>query len=151
MRQSKFIILACALFAAGSTMRAEDYAMNWHVLPGGGGYSSGGTYALTGSIGQAAAGGNLTGGNYTLAGGFWGYISVVQTPGAPFLTVSQSNGQLTISWPTPVSTWLLQTNSNLTDANGWAESSYAISTNNGVSTIIVPLQSGNLFFRLKQP
>jgi hypothetical protein len=151
MQQSKSIFLAAVMGTAGWALWAQDYAMNAQGIPGGGGSSSGGPYRLTGSIGQATAGGNLTGGNYSIAGGFWSQVSVVQTPGAPWLTLSQSNGQLTISWPTPASNWVMQTNSNLSNSGGWTASGYAVSTHNGISTVVVPLQSGNLFFRLAQP
>ena len=39
-------------------------------MDGGGGVSSGGTYRLDGTVGQADAG-ESSGGNYTLSGGFW--------------------------------------------------------------------------------
>lgn len=51
----------------------EDYAIDWHTIDGGGGTSTGGSYTLSGTIGQpdATAAAAMTGGNYTLTGGFW--------------------------------------------------------------------------------
>lgn len=47
------------------------YDLPWHTMDGGGHtFSTGGGYALGGTIGQPDAG-LLKGGNYTLAGGFW--------------------------------------------------------------------------------
>jgi len=47
-----------------------DYSIVWHTIDGGGGTSSGGTYQLTGTIGQPDAGYH-GGGGYELLGGFW--------------------------------------------------------------------------------
>ena len=47
-----------------------DFDLSWHTVDGGGGTSSGGTFVLRGTIGQPDAG-DLVGGSFTLAGGFW--------------------------------------------------------------------------------
>jgi hypothetical protein len=50
----------------------QGYTLDWWTVDGGGAtFSTGGAYALGGSIGQPDAG-LLTGGDYTLGGGFWG-------------------------------------------------------------------------------
>lgn len=43
--------------------------LTWNTVDGGGGRSAGGAFALQGTIGQADAG-SLSGGAYTLSGGF---------------------------------------------------------------------------------
>jgi hypothetical protein len=49
----------------------NDYAIDWYTIDGGGMLNStGGSYSLSGSIGQPDAG-TLGGGGYTLNGGFW--------------------------------------------------------------------------------
>ena len=48
------------------------YDLSWSSVDGGGyTFSSGGAYILGGTVGQPDAG-LLSGGNYTLGGGFWG-------------------------------------------------------------------------------
>lgn len=47
-----------------------DYSITWSTIDGGGGRSSGGTYVLTGTIGQPDAA-YSSGGGYELLGGFW--------------------------------------------------------------------------------
>ena len=48
------------------------YEITWYTIDGGGGmFSTGGSYSLGGTIGQPDAG-TLSGGGYTLDGGFWG-------------------------------------------------------------------------------
>jgi hypothetical protein len=66
---------------AGLTALAAlaQYSMDWSTLDGGGGTSTGGVYAVTGTIGQPDAG-TMIGGNYTLAGGLWGVIAAIQMP-----------------------------------------------------------------------
>jgi hypothetical protein len=77
------VVLAAALVLAGAaapaalaqesgTSAAPDatYTIPWYTVDGGGGTSSGGIYALQGTAGQPDAG-VLTGGEYTLTGGYW--------------------------------------------------------------------------------
>lgn len=48
-----------------------QYDLTWNTIDGGGGQSTGGLYALDGTIGQPDVG-QIGGGAYTLGGGFWG-------------------------------------------------------------------------------
>ncbi len=50
---------------------AASFSIPWWTIDNGGGASQGGSYDLSGTIGQLDAGGNLTGGNYSLKSGFW--------------------------------------------------------------------------------
>jgi hypothetical protein len=49
---------------------ANEYAIVWHTTSGGAGVSTGGDYALSGTVGQPGTG-QMTGGDYGLTGGFW--------------------------------------------------------------------------------
>ena len=66
--------LAIAFLAAAwllSNLAAGDYAIERHTVEGGGVINAvGGAYSLSGTAGQATVG-PLTGGGYTLVGGFW--------------------------------------------------------------------------------
>ncbi len=72
------ISLLLALASLWSTVTAvaeprDGYAVAWWTVDSGGeSASSGGSYTLASTIGQPDAGPTLTGGTYTLAGGFWG-------------------------------------------------------------------------------
>jgi hypothetical protein len=72
---SRFLLLAALLSLLASVTLAQSgggYDLTWNTVDGGGAtWSEGGGYALGGTIGQPDAG-TLTGGGYTLAGGFWG-------------------------------------------------------------------------------
>lgn len=65
-----FLLLA---FAVGVYAQSGGgYDLTWSTVDGGGyTFSAGGGYSLGGTVGQPDAG-TLTGGGYTLAGGFWG-------------------------------------------------------------------------------
>ena len=132
-----------------STASAQSYSIDWYKISGGGGTSAGGTYSLTGTIGQHDASGAMTGGNYSLTGGFWALISVVQTPGAPALYVSHSGNTVTVYWLN-VSGWSLQQNNNLTTPTGWSVNS-GWTTSNGTNYLNLSNPAGNQFFRLQHP
>ena len=76
---------------------AQNYSIDWYKVAGGGGTSTGGVYAVSGTIGQPEASGALTGGNYSLSGGFWS-LYAVQTPGAPLLSIRYAGNQAVVSW-----------------------------------------------------
>jgi hypothetical protein len=123
---------------------AQNYSIDWFKVAGGGGTSSNGQYSVSGTIGQQDAGGPMTGGNYSLTGGFWS-LYAVQTPGAPLLTITYVGGQAVVSWSPSVTGWTLQTNNNLA-AGTWGN--YAGQVVNNRVTNAPPI--GNVFFRLKQ-
>jgi hypothetical protein len=135
-----FIVLSSAFCLCAS---AQQYSIDWYKVAGGGG-----TYAVSCTIGQHDAGGPMTGDNYTLTGGFWALISVVQTPGAPTLYISYSANTVKVYWQ-KVSDWTLQQNANLTVTNGWSASS-GVTTSNGTNYLDLTSPAGNLFFRLEQ-
>jgi hypothetical protein len=140
---------ALALLAFALPVQAQSYSINWYKVAGGGGTSTGGTYQVSGTIGQPDASGAMTGGNYSLTGGFWALISVVQTPGAPTLYISRSGSTVTVFWQ-DVSGWTLQQNNNLTVPAGWSASS-GVTTSSGTNYLNLTSPAGNLFFRLENP
>jgi hypothetical protein len=142
-----FKIVLMALAFAALTAQAQTYSIDWYKIAGGGGTSTGGVYAVSGTIGQHDAGGPMTGGSYSLTGGFWSLIAVVQTGGAPALYISHSGNTVTVYWQA-VSGWSLQQNSNPTSSGSWSPNS-SWTTSNGTNYLNLTPQTGNLFFRLK--
>jgi hypothetical protein len=91
----------------------------------------------------------MTGGNYSLTGGFWALISVVQTAGLPNLTITfVGPNSVVVSWPNTGS-YTLQQNSNLAGGS-WITSGYTITTSNGMNSVTIMPPTGNLFFRLSK-
>jgi len=140
-----FLLSAFSFRASGQT-----YSIDWYKISGGGGASSGGQYAVTGTIGQHDAGGAMRGGSYSLTGGFWSLISVVQTAGLPPLAITHSGNSVIISWPNTGS-YTLQQNSNIAATAAWTTSGYSVSTSNGTNSVTITRPTGNLFFRLSNP
>ncbi len=66
----KRLILMMTLALAAPAL--ADYDLSWWTVDGGGGmWSSGGDYEVSGTIGQADAGVVMSGGDYQVVGGFW--------------------------------------------------------------------------------
>jgi hypothetical protein len=146
----KIIPLTLALGLLAPALRAQTYSIGWHKIAGGGGTSSNAPFSVSGTIGQHDAGGALTGGSYSLTGGFWSLVSVVQAAGLPNLTITHSGNSVIVSWPNTASCSLQQT-SHLAPPAGWTATSYATSTNSGTISITITPPTGNLFFRLANP
>ena len=125
-------------------VQAQSYSIDWYKVSGGGGTSSNGTLSVSGTIGQADANNTVSGGNYTVPGGFWS-LYAVQTPGAPTLKITQAGSQSIVSWDPSVVGYILQTNANLTTPT-WGN--YMGSLVNNRATNSPP--RGNVFFRLKK-
>ena len=137
-------------FVAAFSLGAQSYSVDWFKVSGGGGAGSNGQYSISGTIGQPDAGGPMTGGNYSLTGGFWSLISVVQTPGGPNLMVTfVGPNSVSVSWPN-LGSYTLQSNGNLATTN-WASYGGTVTTTNGISSVTITPLTGNLFFRLHQP
>lgn len=54
-----------------------------YVIAGGGGTSTGGNLRLDGTIGQASAANSVSGGNFTLSGGYWGTVTTTAVTPTP--------------------------------------------------------------------
>jgi hypothetical protein len=146
----KKLLLLFVVLIAGASF-CQEYSIAWHKVAGGGGTRSGGSYQVGGTIGQADASGAMSGGVYSLTGGFWSFISVVQTAGLPSLTITRSGNSIIVTWPNTAN-YTLQQNSNLAESASWMASGYSISSNaNGTNSITITPPTGNLFFRLANP
>jgi hypothetical protein len=147
---NKIILSAAALLLLIFDIRAQNYTVDWYKVSGGGGTSSGAQYTVTGTIGQHDAGGPMTGGNYSITGGFWSLISIVPVPGAPALAIQRLNPtSVKISWPSLSTGYLLQQNSDLNTAN-WFNSAGTVNDDGTTKSVTISPPSGTLFFRLKK-
>ena len=149
MKAVKFSwVFICAILCVCSAF-AQSYSIDWYKIAGGGGTSTGGVYALSGTIGQHDAGGPMSGGNYSLTGGFWALVAI-QTPGAPLLKITPTGtNTVVISWPSPSTGFGLQQNSSLTNPGGWAPAPQSVNDNGTTRSIVVNPPTGNVYYRLK--
>ena len=147
----KLFLLCLTLFVTTHSLSAQSYAIDWFTIDGGGGTSTGGVYSLSGTIGQPDAG-RMAGGNYILDGGFWGIVLAIQTPGAPFLSITRSNTSVIVSWPLPATGFFLDETTTLTGAPApWMQVGFPYQTNATHISITVPTPAGNKFYRLRRP
>lgn len=143
------------LLAAAATAAAENYAIDWSTIAGGGGTSTAGVYTVTGTIGQADVG-RLNSSDFTIDGGFWSIVAAIQEPGAPLLSVrfTQTN-TVVISWPVTWPGFVLLENPDLNTTN-WVQVTtppvvVLTSQTKAEKQVIVPTPTGKRFYRLKKP
>jgi hypothetical protein len=146
----KNILLILGLLLLPGISHAQSYAIDWYKVAGGGGTCTNGQYSLSGTIGQPDASTAMVGGGYSVVGGFWSLISVVQTAGTPDLVVTHSGNNVIVSW-LDTGSYTLQQNPNVANPAGWGTSSYSVTTASGTNSITVTSPTGNLFFRLHNP
>ena len=146
----KFVILCTlAVLLPTLTIRAQSYSIDWYKIAGVGGASTGGTYQVTGTIGQPDASGAMSGGNYSVTGGFWS-LYAVQTPVAPLLRIFLTpTNTAVVAWPYPSTGFTLQVNTNLATAN-WSAAGGTVNVVGSENQVIVSPPTGNRFYRLKQ-
>ncbi len=144
--KTKLFFLALLLAAV---VQADHYSIDWYKVAGGGGASTGGVFSASGTIGQPDAGSAMSGGSFSVTGGFWSLISVVQTPGAPTLFINHTGNSVTVFWQ-DVSGWSLQQNASLTAPAGWSASG-GVGLANGTNSVTISAPTGNQFFRLTHP
>jgi hypothetical protein len=146
------LLLATMAVLAESTAHAQSYSIDWFTIDGGGGTSTGGLYSVSGTVGQPDAG-VMTNGQYSLLGGFWGGVNVIQTPGAPLLSIEQIGGNVRIFWPLPAEGFVLDRTSALALSpvgTSWGQVPFPYQTNATHISITVA-STGTNFYRLRRP
>jgi hypothetical protein len=133
------------LLALGAVRsEAQPYAINQATITGGGGASTGGVFTISATIGQHDVG-SMSGGAFTLTGGFWAPV-VVQTPGAPLLSITPAGpGQATLTWTPDAPGFHLQMSDSLASP-AWTNA--ASGTNHPIT---IPATGPMRFYRLVQP
>jgi hypothetical protein len=134
-----------------SVSHAQQYAIDWATVDGGGGTSTGGVYSVSGTIGQPdAAVQSMAGDKYSLVGGFWSVIAVA-APGSPNLKiVMTTTNTVVVSWLSPSTGFVLQQNTDL-NTSSWIGVLQTVNDDGTNKFIIVNLPVGNRFYRLIKP
>jgi len=150
---SSRLALLATLTLAPVLAFADTYDLSWYTIDGGGGTSTGGVFSVSGTIGQPDANATpMVGGNFSLSGGFWSQLTVVQTPGSPLLSITlTTTNTAMISWPSPSTGFNLQQNTNGIAAVNWSNIVTAPTDNGTLKYIIVNPPTGNRFYRLIKP
>src|SRR5271165_812338 len=109
--KSFLITTGLSLLTLGT--QAQSYSIDWDVIAGGGGTTTGGVYSVSSTIGQIVAGGSLAGGAYSFSSGFWSLYAVA-TSGAPALSILLSDPKtVVVAWPSSATGWTLQHSADL--------------------------------------
>jgi len=137
-----FLVLQSAL----SLPAFAQYSIDWYKIAGGGGTSTGGVFSVSGTIGQAEAGGPMTNGQYSVTGGFWVLPAAIQVAGAPTLAIGAGTpGHAVISWTPNTPGFVLQETLSLSPTN-WVNSA-----SGATNPIVVPSAVPTKFYRLFKP
>jgi hypothetical protein len=147
----KFLFLAGLV---GSAWRSEarsggQFNLSWSTIDGGGGVSSGGQFTVTGTAGQPDAGSPLNGGQFSLTGGFWSFLSVVQTPGSPLLKIKLVGNYAVVSWPLNATGFTLEESPSLV-TTVWTTTPQQVVDTATERTVTVPAAGIMKCFRLKK-
>jgi hypothetical protein len=145
------VALLAALLFSTVCAHAQSFTIDWFTIDGGGGTSTDGVLSVSGTIGQPDAQSQaMTGGSFSLTGGLWSLL-VLQTPGAPLLTIQlTTTNTALVSWPSPSTGFTLQHNFDLATTN-WSAIPQPSSDNGTRKFIIVNPPTGNRFYRLFKP
>jgi hypothetical protein len=94
----------------------------------------------------------MSGGNYAIAGGFWGIIAAVQTPGAPLMSIARTTtNTVVVSWSSPSIGFTLQQNRNGIAIANWSNVVGMPADNGTTITYVVNPSAGNRYYRLIKP
>ena len=120
MKRIKITSVLFSLFPGLSF--STEFTLEDSTIDGGGGSSSGGRYAVNGTIGQPDAG-TSSGGRYRLEGGFWGdHVQVIRVAGLPELKIARFGpNTVTLTWEDGDDQFVLQESTSLR-TSGWRPS-----------------------------
>jgi hypothetical protein len=145
MKTALLTLFAFALFPIAAV--AQSYDLSWFTIDGGGNVSVGGTYSVTGTIGQPDAG-TLSGGSYSLIGGFWGFTGNSSTPIiVPILDIGLSLPNVILSWPAPSTGFVLEQSPGL-GSPVWTVVGATVFVVGDRNTVTLPASATTRLFRL---
>lgn len=131
---------------------AQNFAVDRFALSGGGGTSTNGGLRVVGSMAQPDAAPRLVGGSFAVDSGFWSVVSVVQTPGAPLLSLLlvKASGTWFFSWPLSDLNYTLESSPVLGPLAIWTSVSEPVQTGVQYRFALLPPMAGQRYFRLRQ-
>ena len=125
---------------------AQNFALDWWTTASSGA-SSGGAYAVSGTLGQPDAG-QMEGERYLLASGFWALTFAPR----PALTIRSTALRLVIAWPNRWEGFALEESVDVAKG-AWSPVAIAPVTVGDEQRVILPLPSSGpaKFYRLRKP
>lgn len=145
--------LGCSfLLLCGLRAHAQQYAVPWFKIAGGGGMqSTGGVYTLSGIIGQIDAGRVAATNAYRIESGFWAIA--IQQLGYPPLSITRADMNYFVSWQTIEPGLILQQATTLGTPTIWSDTTELVSTNGITNLVQQAIASGvsSRYYRLRRP
>ncbi|MGC9451840.1 MAG: hypothetical protein ACP5I4_10365 [Oceanipulchritudo sp.] len=126
-------------------------SINWsNLLPTG--ESLWGAYRVVGTAGQIESE-ELVGGTFSLKGGFWSCVTLVQTEGAPILWMERTpEDAILVCWPSPSEGWVLEKSLTIGPAATWIVETGVINDDGTTKTMEVTMPPENhIYYRLTKP
>jgi hypothetical protein len=141
-------LVSSGLLLSAVCASAQQYVIPWFAVGSGGGNSAGGGFSLTGTLGQHDLG-QMRGGDFALAGGYWGTTSI-ELPAEPSISVSVVGNSILLSWPVSVSGWVLETTTAIANSPVWMEVPAPYQVKGASILFSEPLPKGSKFYRLRK-
>jgi hypothetical protein len=147
--------LAAAIIPALQAQSNFD-PLDWSTLDGGGGTCAGGAYRLSGTIGQPDAGVPMSGGMFTITGGFWPGITGGSVGPIPALSIRLGTpvggvNTVILSWPNPSTGYVLQQTANMSaPSGGWTEVNQPPVVVGSNKEVAIQATGSVCFFRLRR-
>jgi hypothetical protein len=142
-------LIAGTVLLGTQSSPGQDFSIDAFSIEALSATSSGEGFILTGSIGEPESD-LMTGGEFSLKGGFWAVVTAVQTPGSPRLSVELTEaGNVRIAWPEEYENYKLQQSFTL-QIGSWTQVTNAPSAINGRLEVQLVPSGGQHFFRLQQ-
>lgn len=145
MKRFQMILLALAWGALN--ISAQDFQITCFSF-GSGGSSTNSGYTVTGKAEMGAS--TLSGGGFTGTSGSIAGIVVLQTPRAPEIVVTRNGNNLTLTWNTSDSNWVLESSSVVGFAANWTTANENITTTNSTHSAQISSPSGIRYYRLRR-
>ena len=138
----------------GLATASAQTSINWFTIDAGGMPASSTNYLVNNTLGQADAG-TSTSANYRIVGGFWALEGMGPSTGLPIPPLLHiefaSPTQVRVWWQSPSTGFGLQSNAAPVLPGGWANFPGAISDDGTRRSVLFPINSAPLFFRLRSP
>jgi hypothetical protein len=144
------LALFCLLPSAFCLRAQAQFSLDWWTIDGGGGQSSGGSFTVTGTIGQPDAG-RMSGGTFTVEGGFWAIVAV-EAPQGPTMGIERQVGSVKVYWPLSANGWVLEKTTTLSgNPIPWQTLNPPYASDAQHYYLLVSPPTGTTFYRLRKP
>ena len=142
--------ITLAMVFHASIALAQSYSVTAPIIASGGGSSTGGPYAVTGTIAQQEANATSSGGSYSLSGGFFAQYLALQQSGAPPISIRSVGSTAQVVWGSNIPGWILQANSNDLDPASWTDVAGTPTVKGAEQFLPFTTTGGRVFFRLRK-